>query len=162
MADVLPMEGVTFTPPKRPPARRVRALIVLDPMGTSAKPPELEYIEIRDDYRDFWGLHLDAERADTFRPDRIGVVDLIVFDWGGMAVGNSMLQHQLRYLLRWAEDHPSALVVIHSATSWRFLRWEIEDHQLPDLANVVFDGEVEWDPPDWWLHALPLMEASDV
>ncbi|MCY3856760.1 MAG: hypothetical protein OXF78_10770 [Rhodospirillales bacterium] len=69
-----------------------------------------------------------------------------------MSLGNDLLGHQIRALTRWAEDHPSALVIIRSMLSWNELQDEIRDEQLPALPNVIQDdGRVRI--PAWWLAA---------
>lgn len=63
-----------------------------------------------------------------------------------MALSNDLLGHQLRALIRWAEDHPSALVIIRSMLSWRYLQNEIEDAQVPALPNVIYRRRAHADP----------------
>lgn len=40
--------------------------------------------------------------------------DVMVFDWGGMSIGNSLLEHFCRYLLEEAEERPSKDFVMAS------------------------------------------------
>ena len=67
-----------------------------------------------------------------------------------MSLGNDLLGHQVRALIPWAEDHPSALVIIRSMLSWQYLQDEIEDEQLPALPNVIYDDR-HMQIPAWWL-----------
>jgi len=79
---------------------------------------------------------------------------LIVFDWDGMALGNDVLGHQLRALIRWCRGSPVALVSIRSMRSWRYLQNEVEDEQPPALPNVIYDdGRMQI--PSWWLATGP-------
>lgn len=41
--------------------------------------------------------------------------DVMVFDWGGMSIGNSLLEHFCRYLLEEAEERPSKDFVMASS-----------------------------------------------
>ena len=92
----------------------------LDPMGSStANGDELtstdEFDMLRAAFEARHGIRLDAVLRDVFDPigdDAFGRCDLVIFDWGGMSLGNDLMGHQLRALLPWAEDHPSVLVVI--------------------------------------------------
>jgi len=38
----------------------------------------------------------------------------LFFDWGGISVGNSMLEHFCRYIINHAEDHPGNVYVMTS------------------------------------------------
>ena len=124
------------------------ALIILDPMGSSQGTDDEEYGGIVELYGRNHGVRLEARRAEVFDPAEAEGVELIVFDWGGMSLGNDLIRHQIRALTRWSEDHPSALVVIRSMMSWSWLEAEIRDEQLPDLTNIVQDGGLTL--PEWW------------
>ena len=41
--------------------------------------------------------------------------DVLFFDWGGMSLGNSMMDHFCRYILEHAEDHPNRFYVMVSS-----------------------------------------------
>ena len=142
-------------PPKRP-LRTVRALVVLDPAGAIGRTADDEFKQLLDDYRDIHDLELQAKRAENFSPhgdDAYGC-DLIIFDWGGMGTGGSMLmQHQVRWLTTFAQDHPSTLIVIRSMV-WAYIEREMEAERIPKLANMILD-EGFLNLPDWWLKTLP-------
>lgn len=126
-----------------------RALIVLDPMGSSQGTDEEEFAGIVELYDRLHGVRLEATRTDVFDPAEAEGVELIVFDWGGMALGNDLMGHQIRALTRWSADHPSVLVVIRSMLSWSYLETEVRDEQLPDLATMIQDkGGLNL--PEWW------------
>ena len=130
--------------------RTVRALVILDPAGATGRSPEKEFNELLLVYEQDYDLKLDARRADVFDPAEADRAEMILFDWGGMSLGNDLLGHQVRALLPWAEDHPSALVIIRSMLSWQYLQDEIEEEQLPALPNVIYDdGHMQ--VPAWWL-----------
>ena len=130
--------------------RTVRALVVLDPMAGFETTQEEELERIRQTYEGDHRLKLDTTLKDVFDPADAERAEIIVFDWGGMSLGNDLLGHQIRTLTRWAEDHPSALVIIRSMLSWNELQNEIRDERLPSLPNlIVDDGRLQI--PAWWL-----------
>ena len=118
---------MTTLPGTEPKQRTVRALVILDPAGVTDSPPEKEFNELLLVYEQDYDLKLDAKRADVFDPAEADRAEMILFDWGGMSLGNDLLGHQVRALLPWAEDHPSALVIIRSMLSWQYLQDEIEE-----------------------------------
>ncbi len=129
--------------------RTVQALIVLDPMTGIEITQVDEFGQIVQLYKEDHGLQLDATLRDTFDPADAERADMIVFDWGAMSLGNDLLGHQIRTLTRWAEDHPTTLVIIRSMLSWNELQKEIEDEQLPALPNMICDdGRMQI--PAWW------------
>ena len=132
--------------------RAVRTLIVLDPISGTDTSQEDEFEQTVRTYEEEHGLKLDATLASVFDPAEAERAEMIVFDWGGMNLGNDLLGHQIRGLTRWAEDHPSALVIIRSMLSWNELQDEIRDEQLPALPNVIQDdGRMRI--PAWWIAA---------
>ena len=146
--------------------KATRALFVLDPMGSVLMDSNNEFTELVEKYETECGLKLDARLEDVFNAVNATGVELIVFDWGGMSLGNSLMEHQIRTLHRWADDHPSALIVIRSALGSRWIDREIENEHMSPLSNVVVDaGQNGWRVagqsqnlhhpgerlPGWWL-----------
>ncbi len=82
-------------------------MVILDPAGVTDTSPEKEFNELLLVYEQDDDLKLDARRADVFAPPEADRTELIVFDWDGMALGNDLLGHRLRALIRWDDDHPS-------------------------------------------------------
>lgn len=41
--------------------------------------------------------------------------DVLFFDWGGMSIGNNMVYHFCRYILKYAEDNPNKYFIMVSA-----------------------------------------------
>ena len=129
---------------------RVRALVVLDPIGTMAQSADDEFDELVERWRVDYGLDLShAKRRDHFAPDDTDGVDLVIFDWGGMSIGNDLMGHQLRHLIQWAEDHPSGLVVILSGFAWQYVEHDISE----DLPPNVIQDNGDMTLPAWWLDA---------
>ena len=136
--------------PEKRDIRTLRTLIVLDPMSGPDTTQDDELQQIVRSYEDEHGLKLEATLANVFDPAEAERAEMIVFDWGGMSQGNDLLGHQIRGLTRWAEDHPSALLIIRSMLSWNELQDEIRDEQIPALPNVIRDdGRMRI--PGWWL-----------
>lgn len=51
-----------------------------------------------------------------------------MYDFGGLAPGNSLMESNARSLVSWACDHPSALVLVVSAHTFNvFVRYELEE-----------------------------------
>ena len=65
--------------------------------------------------------------------------DLLMFDWGGMSIGNSMLEHYCKYILKEAVDCPSRYYVMVSTMT----KYAMEDalHEMGDNKpqNVFLD-----------------------
>ena len=136
--------------PEQRNLRTVRTLVVLDPMSGLDRTREDELRQILQTCENDHDLRLEATLKDVFDPADAEHAEMIVFDWGGMSLGNDLLGHQIRTLTRWAEDHPSALVIIRSMLSWNELQNEIRDERLPSLPNlIVDDGRLQI--PAWWL-----------
>jgi len=66
--------------------------------------------------------------------------DFLIFDYGGMCLGNNMHIHFSRYLLKFMEDHPSRFVVITSAMTEFGMREAMEELDS-DTHNVLFSWE---------------------
>lgn len=67
-------------------------------------------------------------------------VDLVLFDYGGVAgaYGSDLFGDQSRAAMRWAEDHPSGLLIVASAFTWeRGFRPKEMRRFLPRTGNVL-------------------------
>lgn len=117
-------------------AKPIRTIAIQDPVGTSDKTPEEELAEAVE----------QIERI--VRPRKLRVTEqagvsedmdaeLVIFDFGGMWMGNSLMQDNSRRLIRWMQDHPSSLVVVISSFTYRHgLAPELED------LGLVKSGEI--------------------
>ena len=143
------------------PMRRATALVVLDPASTSGMTTADELRDIVEVWRDLHSIELDTTLRERFSPhgrDADGC-EVLIFDWGGMSLGNDLMEHQLRWVLQWAEDHPSALVVVRSRAGL-YLKHEFLDEQTPLLVNVIVDhGELFL--PDWWVNGLDYVQGPE-
>lgn len=62
--------------------------------------------------------------------------DILFFDWGGMSMGNSMLDHFCKYILEDAVDHPSVFYVMVSSMTKFAMKDAIEEFGPNIPANI--------------------------
>ena len=141
--------------------RKARALVVLDPFGAIGFTPEEQYQEILINWRELFNVELNARHVETFSPHghEADGCDLIILDWGAMGAKSHLMHHQVRWVVTWAQDHPSALVVIQSVAG-DFLEYEIEREEMPKLANILIYDSARSTPPSWWVNNLPTADES--
>lgn len=95
--------------------------------------------------------------------------DIVMYDFGGMGLGNSMLDNNSQHLIRWAQDHQSAIVmVVSSFTYHHSIKMEMKEMGLT-LPNIVCDDfhndEGDNHPiPEWWRESynLPYVDPYPV
>jgi hypothetical protein len=105
----------------------IRTCYFLDPMGSAGRTPEEEAIQQTGFFEDEYGCKLDYHMARNTSEIQDGT-ELLLFDFGGMMMGNSLCEDNSRRVIQWAEDHPSSLVVIISAFTYNnVFRYEIQD-----------------------------------
>lgn len=66
--------------------------------------------------------------------------DVLFFDWGGMSIGNSLMETFCKNILDSAENHPSRIYIMNSV----FTKLAMEDAQYEmetDLANVFLSAD---------------------
>jgi hypothetical protein len=132
----------------------IKTAIIVDPNGTYTGPTAEE--EIKEHIKTFskvvkpailkpYTCHSAGSIADG--------TDLVVYDFGGMMPGTSLMEDNARYLIRWAENHSDALIVVVSTFTYRnYVAVEMEDNGLT-LPNIVLDDgkqELILVLPDWW------------
>ena len=133
----------------KPRDRTPRALsvgILVDQWGGGGKTGDEEYA----DHVKVFGKILSPCRC-TFEqmryPNEQAAKDLIVFDYGGMSVGNDLLSSNSRALIRWAQDHPSSLLLIASRFTWRNgFREELIEMGLLDDVYEGYDDKPRLPP----------------
>ena len=86
--------------------------------------------------------------------------DILVFDYGGMSMAyTTRAWDATRATVSWAQDHPSALVLVPSTVTWeRLLRAELKDQGLFELPNIhvvplLRSKHTESQLPSWWVDA---------
>lgn len=69
------------------------------------------------------------------------VFDTLLFDYGGMMLGNSMITHLMRTIVKLAEDFPNReFVMVSSMTQWAAKDY-LKDYGKTDLKNVFLSVE---------------------
>jgi hypothetical protein len=149
-------------------SNKLRVAIIVDPAGTMTGPSAEEEVEQYErefteflkpaevSFQKLWSFH-------GVRPN----TDLIVFDYGGMMPGSSVMEDNSRRVVEWAQDNPTSLVVVMSQFTFRnYVKNDMEDLGL-DLKNVVCGvGHGIDDPiPSWWREmnslSTPDLDAID-
>lgn len=137
--------------------RTIITAVCVDPMGWSQESAEDEYKRLVGLFSELLAPHkIEAYRAWSCYPGGNGLADnteLVLFDFGGMLPGTDLPERNARELVKFAEDHPSSLVVITSEMTYeRYVRAEMEDRGLAGLHNVVLNCLGE-DMPEWFVKA---------
>lgn len=118
----------------------LRVAVLVDPMGCGHRSDDDEFeahcASLRDTLSE---RELRFERLYCFDDAKV-LADLVVFDFGGMMMGNDLLGSNSRALLRWLDDHPSALVVVVSEMSFRNgIEYELDGQQLRGRQIIAED-----------------------
>src|SRR5208282_193131 len=129
---------------------RIKTAIWVDPMGSMSETPEGQVQRCTEVYAEELGVKLDVHMQSHVGGIEVGT-DLVLFDYGGMMLGNNLAEDNSRDLLQWAEDHPSSLVVIISDFTYdRAFRYAIEEHL--GLENVASS----YQKPEGERHKTPI------
>lgn len=62
--------------------------------------------------------------------------DVLFFDWGGMSLGNSMLEHFCRWIIEHAENHPGNIYIMTSVFTKRAMKDALQI--LPEQPNNIY------------------------
>jgi len=127
--------------------RTILTAILVDPFASSLHTEEEEIANLIEDYTRV----LKPAKLDFYQIHHMGEVkpktDLILFDYGGMSIGNDMMEHQSRDVVRWAKDNPSSLVMVVSLFTYdHAVRHLIESElglQAPHSYAVEYEGGVQ-------------------
>jgi hypothetical protein len=149
---------------------RIKTAFFVDPVGSMGVTPEEEMQREKESLEDELGVKLDIHRVVHMGQIEQGT-DLLLFDYGGMMMGNSLAEDNSRRVIQWAEDHPSALVVIISTFTYdhavrdaiaehleletvpyQYSKPEGKQHETP-IHNVVIESWRENFIPDWFRDA---------
>lgn len=96
------------------------------------------------------GIDLNIEIRDT--PPFKEYFDVLFFDWGGMSIGNSLLEHFCGYIIDHAREHPNRVYIMTSLftrDAMDDLREEIKYETEEFPANIFLEIEA----------AIPLLKA---
>jgi hypothetical protein len=128
---------------KKAKKRQLSVAIIVDFMGSSMASPEEEIAEHKKRFSEILkGFSLKFSTPKCVMPDM--VADLVVYDFGGMMPGTSLMEDNSRAVIQWAVDHPSALVVVVSShTFGAYVKPEMQALGLDKVKNVVdfYDGD---------------------
>lgn len=134
--------------------KRIKTLMILDPSGSVGMEPEEEAESIAKYLAELYGIVLNytvttgAQLLDEVKPD------LVILDYGGAMMGyGDTAFSQVDYVLKWAEEHPSKLVLIYTLFTTLMVH-EIQEDIEP-LDNVLF-----WDPSDKYRRSLKWEERD--
>lgn len=131
--------------------KKLSVAIIVDLMGSSLGGPEEEIAEHKKTFAKYLPKYdLEFTTPKCVMPDL--EADLVVYDFGGMMPGTSLMDDNARAIVRWAGDHPSSLVVVVSSfTFGRYIEPEMEALGLKEIRNIVLDDYCEDNPiPSWF------------
>lgn len=129
---------------------RIKTAIWVDPFGGGGMTAEEQVAHEKESMESELGVKLDVHTPNNSGQIEEGT-DLILFDYGGMMMGNSLCEDNSRALIRWAEDHPSSLVVIISTFTYdNAFRYEIAEHL--GLDSVPY----HYNKPEGEKHKTPI------
>ncbi len=122
---------------------QVKALYFCDEPFESTPEKELEQLKRELEYE---GVEVMADITVTTRPpfarfsDPVNY-DILFFDWGGMSLGNSILDHFCREILHEAEDYPNRIYVLVSRMTMEAMLDAMESmsSRLPNLFLTIKD-----------------------
>jgi hypothetical protein len=148
---------ISTLPPGVKPRRIVTAIIV-DMMGCMDQTPEEEI----EDHTERFSQLLAPAVLDIHTPKHAGTggdygiketTELVIFDFGGMMPGTSLMEDNAREIVKWADNHPNGLVIVASSFTYtHFVKYEMEELGL-DLFNIICDdcsGDDEALIPEWF------------
>jgi hypothetical protein len=161
--------------------KTLKTAIIVDPMG-SAFGSRMPEDEIEQHVKDFSALLAPAALKvytpwSCYPEDLQPGTDLVLFDYGGMLPGTDMAERNSWYLVTYASDNPSSLVVVVSSFTWsNVIANELEARDMLTAHNIVprywmpniedFGTPRENQPEDWdcipqWfrdMHNLPRVD----
>lgn len=95
----------------------LKTAIIVDLFGTSMSTPEEEVQNLVETYEKNFGISLKVHQP-VWPSEIEPSTKLVLFDYGGMMPGNSLMQDQSRELITWADNNPNSLVVVVSAFTY--------------------------------------------
>lgn len=144
----------------------VLTAVVFDPFASSVMSLEDEIKMRVDEFERLLGRRLKVYKPSSFYDEAIKPrTQLVLFDYGGVMPGNDLMDANSRRLVRWAADHPSALVAVVSQFTYnRAVKYEIDDYMRDvrhddsgaTLPNVIVRdiGDDHIKIPDWFTKGL--------
>lgn len=128
----------------------IKTAIVVDYAGTSGSTQKQEI----KDHKERFGEFAEPAKLKVYTPSGTYPgqlepgTDLVIYDFGGLMPGNTLMESNARHLAQWAADNPNALVVIVSDFTYkRYFQYEAEELGLTELHNITVDCSFEKKPP---------------
>jgi len=140
-----------------PKQKTIKTAICVDIMGSGfgARTSEMEIA----DHIEYYSGVFEGATLDWYRVTSIGTktlqpgTELVLFDYGGMLPGNSLMEDNSSELIKWAQDNPNSLCLVVSDFTWRnAVRVEMDEMGL-QLPNVINDDFKLEDPIPSWFRA---------
>lgn len=72
--------------------------------------------------------------------------EILFFDWGGMSLGNSLIEHFCRYIYKHAEDNPSKFFIMVSAFTKEAMKEAMKEFEKDKPFNLFLSIS---DLEDW-------------
>lgn len=116
--------------------RTIKTLIITDVMGAGGLEPAEEAKEIAYLFKQLYDITLDWQHEEHAGTIEEHDPKLIIIDYGGMLPGQSTDVQQVTEVIKWAQDHPSRLVLIWTTFTARIWKFDLED-EFQDLDNVL-------------------------
>lgn len=148
----------------------VKTAIFVDPFGSISETPEEQIKKLKKEYKQHLGVPLSVHTPRAASEIEVST-QLVLFDFGGMSLGNSLMDDHSRAIVQWAIDNPNSLVVIVStftydngvrhaiedlmedAVPYHYNRKKGEQHKTP-LHNLVIERYDEGFLPKWFLDSV--------
>lgn len=124
-------------------------------MGSGSATPADELVELRLKLRDT----ICNEFTLTLKSSVYALspkTDIVLFDFGGILPGNSLMEDQSRELITYAQDHPSCLVLVVSEFTFTgAVRPEMQSLGLDGLHNLHLWKTYSQEPLPAWPGIVP-------
>jgi len=121
----------------------IKAIYVGDPVGDV----ESERNEIQENIKNTTNINIKIDIIEHL-PKALRDIkfSILFFDWGGMSIGNSLLEHFCEYIVEHAHEHPSREYIVTSLFTENAMLDAIEtadNNQLGRPANLFMSVD-EW------------------
>lgn len=125
----------------------LRVAIIIDPYGGGMRTGDEELEDHKRNLARVFSRRDVRFETPSYMPENLAA-DLVVFDFGGMSLGNDLLASNSRTLARWMQDHSSALVFVASTYTYRLgLQYELRE------LGLIAASAPDYDP--WEENAKP-------
>ena len=133
--------------------RHVKTAIFYDPFGAMSETVEQQIKAAVEYYSGDLGPFDGKIKLDWYQIQHTGELkpgtELLLFDYGGMVYGNSLMEDNSRRVITWALDNPSSLVIVTSGFTYDIaIKYELREFGFESLPNVIdYDVPI----PEWFL-----------